>query len=204
MTPADLPTAIREARKTELSRLGSSKALYADTNGEMESDAVLAAAADTAHHAAETIAGWTDEDVDGTFAAAAARERERYEAIAAELSDHEVGETPALVESLAGLETTAERLGGLVGWTLVSETKASQFSGFFTGPADPSTASLFREFGDEYESLRDDLLDALEEVCADDADWERAETAATDAVGAAYDEYVERLEAQGVNPKPVC
>jgi hypothetical protein len=201
MDGTDLVDAVREDNRTELSRLGSSKSLYADTEGEMEPDAVLRVAADTAHYATETFEGWAGEGVDA-FAAAAARERDHYESIAAELDAHQPGERPAAVESIHALEAPVDRLGGLVGWTLVAEEKASQCSGFFTGQADPQTASLFRGFGDDYQASRQEALDALVALCDDG--WAGAETAATGAVGAAYDEYFETLESLGVNPKPVC
>jgi hypothetical protein len=204
MSAIDLLDAIRENNKTELSRLGSSKSLYADTEGNMEPEMVLTAAADMAHHAAETLAGWAeDEDVDGAFLAAADRERDHYDAIAAELDAHDPGQRPAVIEYLRGHETAIERLGALVGWTFVTEEKSGQYSGFFTGQADPQTASLFRGFADDYEASRADALDALDAVCEPE-DWDRAEAAATGAVGAAYDEYFETLEDIGVNPKPVC
>ncbi|WP_302082110.1 rubrerythrin family protein [Salinibaculum rarum] len=204
MNGSDLVEAVQTATKTELSRLGSSKSLYADTEGEMESDAVLTAAADNAHHAAETFEGWADDDVEGAFADATEAERDHYESIAGKLDDHEPGTPPAVVEFIRGLPGVVERLGGLVGWTLVTEEKASQCTGFFTGQADPQTASLFRGFGDNYEATREGALDALEAACENEGDWERAETAATSAVEAAYDEYFETLEDLGVNPKPVC
>ncbi len=204
MNGSELVEAVREATKTELSRLGSSKSLYADTEGEMEPDAVRAAAADNAHHAAETVAGWTDDDVDGVFAAASEGERARAEELADKLDDYEPGSPPAAVDALQDLTTPVERLGGLVGWTLVTEEKASQCSGFFTGQADPQTASLFRGYGGDYEDLRADALDALANACGDETDWDSAQAAATDVVEAAYDEYFETLEELGVNPKPVC
>ena len=196
--------AVRDEEKTELSRLGSSKSLYADTEGEMEPEAVLAAAADEAHHAAETLAGWTDNDVDGTLAAAADRERDHYDAIAGELDAHDPGDPSAAVGVLGEQGTATDRLGALVGWTLVADGKSGQCTGFFTGQADPQTAGLFRGFGEDYEATREDALDALESVCESDEDWERAMTAATGVVEAAYEEYFETLESLGVNPKPVC
>jgi len=96
------------------------------------------------------------------------------------------------------------RLGGLVGWALVADETASQCSGFFTGQADPGTASTFRGFREDYEATQEAVLDALADRCESEADWERAAAAATGAIEAAYAEYVERLEAMGVNPKPVC
>jgi hypothetical protein len=202
MNGSDLVNAVQTESKTELSRLGSSKSLYADTEGEMEPDVVLGAAADNVHRAAETFDGWAEDD--DTFAAAAETAHDHYEDIAGKLDDHEPGAPPAVVEFLRGLPAGVERLGGLVGWTLVTEEKASQCTGFFTGQADPQTASLFRGLRGDYEEMREDALDALEAACESDEHWERAQTASTNAVDAAYDEYFETLEALGVNPKPVC
>jgi hypothetical protein len=200
----NLVATVREDNRTELSRLGSSKSLYADTEGEMEPGAVLAAAADAAHHAAVTFEGWAEADVGSALATAAESERDHYESIAGELDAHDPGERPAVVDAIAGHETATGRLGGVVGWTLVAEKKASQCSGFFTGQADPQTASLFRGFGEDYEATRETALEALESVSESDEDWETATATASGAVEAAYDEYFETLETLGVNPKPVC
>jgi hypothetical protein len=200
MDATDLVEAIREANRTELSRLGSSKSLYADTEGEMEPDAVLTAAADMAHHAAEALDQWAEEDVDGVFAAAAAREHDHREAIVAELDGYEPGDPPEVVQFLREQESAERRLGALVGWSLVADEKASQSSGFFTGQAAPGTASLFRRFGDDYEATRTEALEAL--AGRDDPD--DAVDAGSGAVTAAYEAYVETLEALGINPKPVC
>jgi hypothetical protein len=204
MNGSELAEAVREATKTERSRLGSSKSLYADTEGEMEPDAVLSAAADDAHHAADVLDGWTDDDVEGVFAAASEGERDRADEVARNLDDYDPGTAPAAADALGDLETEVERLGGLVGWTLVTEEKASQCSGFFTGQADPQTASLFRGYGGDYEDLRADVLDGLDTACEGDEDWDDAQAAAEGVVEAAYDEYFETLEELGVNPKPVC
>jgi len=195
MDGSDLRSSIEADLQTELSRLGSSKSLYADTEGEMEGEVVLSAAADAAHHAAAVFEGW-DDDV---FADAAERAREQYERITAELDDHGPGEPPAVVAALADATETDERLGATVGWSLVAERKATQSSGFFTGQAQPSTASTFRAFGDDYEAIREAALDAL-----DEGDTEAALAAGKAVVEAAYDEYVETLESLGINPKSVC
>jgi hypothetical protein len=202
---------VSEARKTELSRLGSSKSLYADTEGEMEPDAVLSAIADSTHHAAALLADWAD-DADlgpfdgadpGAFDGAASRERDIHEAVADELGEHDPEPRPATVEAMADAEGTPARLGALVGWTLVAERKASQATGFFTGQAKPQVASTFRGFGDEYEQTRKEAVDALAAACKGTG-WEDATAAADAVVGAAYDDYVETLESLGINPKPVC
>ncbi|MEF8814007.1 MAG: rubrerythrin family protein [Halovenus sp.] len=194
---------VNEARKTELSRLGSSKSLYADTEGEMEPDGVLSAMADSTHHAASLLADWADATDQETFDDAAARERAIHDAIVDEFGSHEPGPRPATVDAMADAGETPARLGALVGWTLVAERKASQTTGFFTGQAKPQVASTFRGFGDEYEQTREEAVDALDAVC-EETDWEDATAAALAAVGAAYDDYVETLESLGINPKPVC
>ena len=195
MDPTDVLDRVRSENNTELSRLGSSKSLYADTGGEMESGPVLEAMADLTHHAAEVFERWGE-----PFGEAADTEREHYGTVAGDLEAHEPGDRPAVVEAFAGFETEVDRLGAAVGYTLVAEEKASQATGFFTGQADPQTASVFRDIASDYERLRGALLDGL--AAHDDAD--AAVAAATAVVGAAYEDYVDRLESMGVNPKPVC
>ncbi|WP_135821948.1 rubrerythrin family protein [Halostella litorea] len=190
--------------ETALSRLGSSKSLYALTGGEMDADAVLAAAADDANAAAETYGAWADDGDVALFAEAAAAERDHYDDVTAEIGDHDATATPAVYVYLDGLDDPVARLGGLVGASLAGKQRATQTSGFFTGEADPSTASLFREYGSTLEARRDAAVDALADLADDDGDWDRAADAASGAVQAAYDDYVEKLEAMGVNPKPVC
>jgi hypothetical protein len=197
---SDLVEAVQDANKTELSRLGSSKALYALTAGEMEPDAVLAVIADDHHAAAETYETWAD-GADGEaadlFAAAAETEREASETLAGKLDAHEPGTAPALYDAMTDAGTTAERLGAFVGRSLVAKQHRSQATGFFTGQADPGTASTFRGLGSD---LGEQLADAAELV----TDIETAEAVATEVVTAAYDDYFETLEELGVNPKPVC
>ncbi|WP_121820772.1 rubrerythrin family protein [Halostella salina] len=204
MTADDFLDALRDDNETALSRLGSSKSLYAATGGEMNADAVLEAAADDAHAAAETYETWADESDHAVFADAAEAERDHYDDVTDQLGDHDTTATPAIYVYLGGLDDTVARLGGLVGAALAGKQRATQTSGFFTGEADPQTASLFRGYGSTLEERRDAALDALDDVAADDGDYDRAAEAASGAVQAAYDDYVEKLESMGVNPKPVC
>ncbi|MEF8842527.1 MAG: rubrerythrin family protein [Haloarculaceae archaeon] len=209
MTPEEFTEAVREANRTALSRLGSSKSLYADTMGDMETDAVLGAAADAEHYAAETYATWAESEADSAVAEAfettASEEREHYETVAGKLDEHEPSdEVPTIHEYLRALEDTVERVGGFVGRTLAAEASKSQTTGFFVGQADPQTAQSFRDMGEDLDAQLERALDLLAEHCESDGDWERAEEAAGEAIGTAYDEYTERLEGMGVNPKPVC
>jgi hypothetical protein len=199
MDATDVVDRVEADRQTELSRLGSSKSLYADTEGELNPDRVLAAMADGLHHAAAVLRNWAEDEAGGPSADAADRLDEHYETLEGELGGHDPGEAPAAAAALEGIADPDARRGALVGWAMVTDRKAGQVTGYFTGQADPSTASIVREFGEDYEAIRAAALDAL-----GDGDAAVAAEAADSLVAAAYDEYVERLEAQGVNPKPVC
>lgn len=208
MNSEEFLDAVRKENETALSRLGSSKSLYAATGGEMEPDEVFDAAADAEYAAARTFGGWADdegdEDASELFAGIAEVENGHYERVSGEVDDHEPGETPALHEYLRGLDGTTERLGGFVGRTLASEKSKKQLTGFFTGKADPKTAQLFRDLNGDLDEQLDDTLALLDERCESDEDWKTAKEAAKGAITAAYDEYTESLESMGVNPKPVC
>jgi len=204
MDASDLVDAIETDRQTELSRLGSSKALYADTDGQLEPDRVLGAFADETHHVAATLRTWAGErDPEGVFADGAARLEGQTDTLAGELVNSEPGEVPAVVDAIADADGPVARLGALVGWVLVVDRKASQVTGFFTGQADPGTASLIREFGDDYDAIRESALAALA-VQSDDGALETAQDGAERVIQAVYDDYVETLESMGINPKPVC
>jgi hypothetical protein len=171
----------------------------------MESEAVLQAAADRAHHAAETFESWADAESGAAgelFADAAATTRDHVETIADERGEYEPGDPPGVVESLRGVGGTSARLGAFVGWALAAGNNADQVVGFFVGQASPMTASTFRSVSDDY----DDLLASAREVLdgVDDDEREPALSAATDTIEADYDDYFETLESLGVNPKPVC
>ncbi|SEW16244.1 rubrerythrin family protein [Halobacterium jilantaiense] len=210
MDASELHDSVREDNDTALSRLGSSKSLYAATGGEMEAGPVLESAADAEHAAAETFAAWTDSEADAdaadAFEATAAEERDHYDAVLGELDDHDPGQADpsAMQQSLRGLDSTVERAGGLLGRILATEKSKEQLTGFFVGQADPQTAQLFRDLKGDLDDQLERTLDLLDSVCETDDDWQTASDAADAAVQTAYDEYTEQLEAMGVNPKPVC
>lgn len=201
---------VRDDNETALSRLGSSKSLYAATGGEMDSETVYRAAADAEHAAHETFAAWADEldgDAGDLFADVADTERQHYETVAGKLDDHDPGSVPGVQEFLReGVDErdVVARLGGFVGRTLASEKSKEQMTGFFTGQADPQTAQLFRDLKGDLDEQRERALAVLADRCESDEDWERAHDAAGGAIQAAYEEYTESLESMGVNPKPVC
>ncbi|MGB9964334.1 rubrerythrin family protein [Halobacterium hubeiense] len=209
MTPDEFLDAVRDDNETALSRLGSSKSLYAATGGEMDAGPVLEAAADAEHVAAQTFRAWADdephEEAADVFDTTASEEDDHTDAVLAELDDYQpADDATGMQASLRGLDDTVERAGALVGRVLATEKSKEQLTGFFVGQADPQTASLFRDLNDDLDDQRDRALALLETVCETDDDWQTAKDAADEAIQAAYDEYTEQLEAMGVNPKPVC
>ncbi|ELY59424.1 hypothetical protein C491_06428 [Natronococcus amylolyticus DSM 10524] len=199
---------VRAENETELSRLGSSKSLYADTGGEIDTEPVLRATVDAEYAAWKTFEAWVDDEAHDTareaFEATAAEEQDHYETVAGKLDGYEPETVPTLHEYLRGLEETVERTGALVGRILASQRSKDQVVGYFVGDADPQTAGLFREFGDDLDDQLERASDLLEEVCTDETDRELALEAASGAIEAAYEEYVDSLEELGANPKPVC
>jgi hypothetical protein len=203
MDATTLVDALTDDLETELSRLGSSKWLYALTDGEMTGPAVRAAAATDAAAAAERFDAWAaDADATAPFGDLATTARDRAETVDAEAAaDPDAERTYAV---LAGFDDDVERLGGALGHSLVLDRTVGQMVGFFVGDADPSTAGTFRSLRDRIDADRDRIVDALDDRCSTDGDWDRAESAARAVVDAAYDDYVETLESMGVQPKNVC
>jgi hypothetical protein len=197
MGESDVAERVESAVQTELSRLGSSKALYAATAGDLDDERVFAAFADGLGHATDRLEEWAAADPAGPWADAVDRLSTAAETVADELDGHDPGETPAGMAALPAVDDGDERAGALLGWALVTERTVTQVTGYFTGQADPTTASLIREFGDDVEAVRDAAADTI-------ADEDAAVDAATAVVESAYDAYFETLEELGVNPKPIC
>jgi hypothetical protein len=200
MDGSTLDSRLRDDYETELSRLGSSKWLYALTGGDLDGDAIRAVADADAGHAAETFGAWDDGPAGDLFAAvaeSAADHRDRIDADATSDVDR------PLYDAVDG-DDAPTRLGALFGWSTVAGKTLSQMVGFFVGDANPAAADAFRGIRDDVDDHREDALGALEEHCGVDDDWERAEAAAAAVVEAAYDEYVEKLEAMGIKPKNIC
>ena len=201
---------VREENQTALSRLGSSKSLYADTGGDIDTEPVLEATADAEHAAWQTFLEWADDEshdeVREAFERTAAEEHAHYETVLDTLGtdDYDPDRIPALHEYLRGLDSTIDRVGASIGRVLASKRSKDQVVGYFVGDADPQTASVFREFGDELDDQLERGEELFEAVCEDEADEEQALEAASGAIEAAYGEYVENLEDMGANPKPVC
>lgn len=197
---------LRDDFETELSRLSSSKALYALTGGEMDGPAIRAAADDEAESAARLLEAWADTESDADAA-------ELFADLGAAIEDHrdDIGSDEGnpdtdrlLYETLAGFDTTPERLGGLLARTVVSEELVAQMVGYFVGDADPQTANTFRGIRGDLQSQRERVLTTMDAVLDDEAAWDDARAAAAAAFEGAYEYYVETLEGMGVEPKNVC
>jgi len=207
MDGTTLVDALTDDLETELSRLGSSKWLYALTDGEMTGDAVRAAAATDAAAAAERFESWAadaDDEAADLFSTLADTAADRRAAV-----DSDTDPTPDAADrrtygTLAALDDTVSRLGGALGHSLVTDRTAGQMIGFFVGDADPSTAGTFRDLRSDADADRDRIVDALDSFCDGDDDWDRARNAATAVVEATYEDYVETLESMGIEPKNVC
>ena len=204
MNGDDLATALRDDHETEFSRLGSSKAMYALTGGDMDGDAVRAAAAADSLALAAVLEGWDADAADATatlYSDLAAAANEHAAAVA---DDPELDEEPPLYGVLSGFDAAPARLGGLLGRYLVVSEYASQMVGFFVGDADPTAANDFRELSSEVDAERDRVTEALDATCGSDDGWAAARDAAEAVIEAAYDDYVTTLESMGIKPKNVC
>lgn len=202
MNGDDLARELRNDHETEFSRLGSSKAMYALTDGDMDGDSVRAAAATDALAFAAVLEGWSGTDTTAALhsdLAAAARDH----ATAVD-DDPSLDEEPPLYDELAGFDTTPARLGGLLGRYLVVSEYASQMVGFFVGDADPTAAADFRELRSELDAEHHRVVDALDSTCTTADEWAAARDASETLIDVAYDDYVGTLESMGIKPKNVC
>ncbi|MFC7135766.1 transcription antitermination protein [Halobaculum litoreum] len=209
MDAATFSDEFRDDNETPLSRLGSSKSLYALTGGEMDADAVRAAVAAEFALAGRTFEAWSADEANGDAAALfgdVAEDARDHREVAdpdADPADDALHDYPEY-DGLAALDGTAERAGGLYGRLVVAHTRAEQTVGFFVGDADPASSNDFRGVRDDLAARLDDALALLEAVCDGDDDWASAREAADAVVETAYADYVETLESMGVKPKNVC
>ncbi|MFC6785973.1 rubrerythrin family protein [Halobaculum halobium] len=211
---------VESAKATELDRFGSNKLLIALTDATLEPEAVLRAAADSEHAAHTTFSGWAadaggpDDDPAGDAAAGlfdwlAEREREHRERVLESLTElgaeHDPVDGGAMHQYLRAREAPVERVAaGAVGRGLVSDRSHLQIVSFFVNEGDESRATLFRDLRTETEEELKRGLALLEDLCADDEDWERARMVAEYVVQIAYDDYADALTGMGIDVKPVC
>ncbi len=211
MDAAEFRDAVEESMETELERLGSSKRLVALTDADLTEERVLRSAADSERVAAETLAAWADdEDHDEAreaFAEFRDQERDHYDRITDLLEGDRESDTDGIDPmhaELRSLESTAARLGGLVGRALVGDRTHLQMVSFFVNEGDESRADRFRELRSETIAQGERAAGLLAEVCADEGEWDEARAAAEDVIDAAYGAYAGSLDELGLDPKPIC
>lgn len=210
MNGEEFVAAVRKAKGTELDRLGSEKALVAETAATLEPDAVLGTAAASAARAAETFEGWaadeSEERVREAFADAADRERGHSESIAAVMDGEPGGpDADALHEHLRSLDGTVERVAaGLVGQPLVTSRTLLQVVNFFINDGATGRTEQFRDIRAETDDVLEEGATVLDHVCVTDDDWTHARESAEEAIAVAYREYASILDEMGLDPKPVC
>jgi hypothetical protein len=210
MNGEELVANVRAERETELGRLGSEKAVVAATGAQLETGPVLSAAARLLDGGADTLAAWTDEveheAARAAFTDAAGSLADHRDAILGIDDDASAdGDVPYVVDELRTAERTPERVAaGLVALPLVADRLLLQVINFLVNEGARGAADTVREARSDLQAMPEDAADLLDDVCDDDGDWVTAQQAATDAIGTAYDEYAERLEEMGLDPKPVC
>ncbi|WP_440765559.1 rubrerythrin family protein [Natronorubrum sp. DTA7] len=210
MDAAEFQDSVEESMSDELERLGSSKLLVALTDADLTEETVLRTVADSERAAMETVESWADDeehtDARDAFAEFCEQEREHYDRVMTFLDGEYDAEADAseLHDRLRSLETTAARLGGLVGRSLVGERTHLQVVSFFVNEGDERRADVFRELRTETAAQGDRSAELLETVCEGSEDWNRARTAAEEAIDAAYDAYAGSLNDLGLDPKPIC
>lgn len=203
-----LVEAVREDERTALDRLGSDKAMIAATGADLAADPVL-------EHVAQTLAGlgdacerWADDTGDENardlFESAVEAAGEEHEAVVGAMTDEPAGDRPAVVAVLDRFETDPERVGALVGVSLAFDRTILQGVNFFVNEADERRANLLRDVRATADTLADEAAVVLDGVCEHEQDWDDATAAASEVIDAAYEAYVDALDALGIDPKPVC
>ena len=211
MDPTAFLEAVRESNATEIDRLGSEKALVAETDARLDRTHVLDAAAAAEARAAGTLDSWVTDEADdraaAAFRAAADRERDHYHRV--EELGGSAAEPPvdALHEHLRGLDSTLPRVAaGLVARPLVASRTLLQVINFFVNEGDTRAAEAFRALRTDTDTTAEDGAKLVVELCAGDRELlsERALDSAGEAIEVAYTDYADTLEGMGVDPKPVC
>lgn len=212
MDAATLLAEVRADNETALERLGSEKSLLAATEARLETDAVLTTTAAVLSAARDGVDQWAGTVIGNeaieTLETAAARLEEAYERVAAELDDADDTELTLASVDVPYLDFSVEGdvqrvAAATIALPLVLDRLFLQGVSFFVNEADNARADLFRDL----RAMTDDLLaegkDRLDQLC-DEQGWDRASEAIETTIEAAYDDYVQRLDAMGFDPKPIC
>ncbi|WP_227355443.1 rubrerythrin family protein [Haladaptatus salinisoli] len=203
MNADDFADSVRNAKATELDRLGSQQLLVALTGADLEPEVVLTAAARSERTAAETFSAWAEATPE-PFERLAERERDHHERVVAELDAFEPSDPDPMHAFLRELDDDVSRAGGLVGRSLVADRTLLQVVNFFVNRGDERRANLFRDLREDTRENVSDGVSMLADRCESEADWERAHDVAEETVRIAYDDYAGTLTGMGLDPKPIC
>ena len=204
MDGESLLESVESATETELSRLGSEKVLLAAIGARLEADAVAGVLAAAFDGGREHLEAWAAE-ADGDLAAAVADGAERSATLHGEVVDawpDADGDAEALLRDLGEPADDAARAGaGLVGLSLVLDRLLLQAVSYHVNEADDAAADVVRDLR---ETVADGREGDAERVAEATDDHEAAVGGAIGAIEAAYAEYADRLEAMGLDPRPIC
>lgn len=211
MDADELVTTVKEARKSEVDRLGSDRRLLALTGADLTEAQVLSAAALAERGAMETFREWAEgasnAQVATSFRSVAETEADHLDRLQAERGGAEVPDSEAgeLHGFLRGLTDGPAQVGaGLIGRPLVGSQTQLQFVNFFLNEADRPRADLFRSLRADTQEQLAVGRELLPTVCTTASEWDRAQEAALEAIDIAYTEYAEDLTELGINPKSIC
>jgi hypothetical protein len=112
------------------------------------------------------------------------------------------GDAEALLGDLGDPADDAARAGaGLVGLPLVLDRLLLQAVSYHVNEADHAAADVVRDLRETVADARDGDAERVAEATDD---HEAAVGGAIGAIEAAYAEYADRLEAMGLDPRPIC
>ncbi|MFB6310389.1 MAG: hypothetical protein ABEH64_04310 [Salinirussus sp.] len=199
-TPVDR---VEKAMETELSRLGSEKLLLAATGADIRDATVAGVLAATLAVGAENCIAWADATDDSTLSALLMDAGECYREIRSETleawPDAEDSADPLVNPTDPGEDS--RRIGiGLLGLPILLDRLLLQAVSYHVNEANTTAADRLREFRTSIRELSDGAADNLE----DEAVEEPAVESAGAVIEAAYERYADRLEAMGLDPKPLC
>jgi len=193
--------AVRADRAMKLERLGSDRGLLAVTDADLTDETVRERLAATDAAVAAVLDDWAaaaDDPAASAFASAAETKREHVADLDADALDAPDPGADPIAATLSGIDGIDARFGaGLVGYPLVADGRYLQAVNLFVNEADETSADQFRTIRSETA----DLIDRGESM-VDNAG--ATTTAALDVVDAAYEAYVDSLDALGIDPKTVC
>lgn len=190
---------VEAACETELSRIGSEKLLLAATEADIGAATVAGAVAATADEAATRVEGWAetvDDEAAASLLAEAANAYRDIHDVTVEAWPEATGETLVELENPDG---DWARVGaGLVGVGLLLDRLLLQAISYHVNEANAGAADRLREFRADVKEVVS-LADSV-----DDGDQDAAVAGGVKMIDAAYDRYAARLEAMGLDPKPLC